>query len=300
MELTFLWGIILFGFGLIAGSFLNVVICRYDPEKFLFDQHNLGGRSHCPHCQKNLSWYELIPLFSFLLQLGRCRNCHKKISWQYPIVELLSGLIFLLPLYFYYYFQIPQQLLLGQSVSWYYWFAIAWVLASLLMLLLSIIDWHLYLIPDEAVIGLGLTGLFLAAWKYHYQSFFNWKISFLENYAAVVSLPTNVFWNHLLAGLIGVAFFGLIFTLTQGRGMGFGDVKLAGALGLLMGWPDIVLAYGFSFVIGSLVGACLLIFGRKKFREPIPFGPYLIIGVFLTIFFGHQVLDWYFRLFGIF
>ena len=81
-----------------AGSFLNVVASRYREDKFLFSKKNLGGRSRCPQCRKQLNWYELIPLISFFIQMGKCRGCRQSISWQYPLVELLSGLIFLIPI----------------------------------------------------------------------------------------------------------------------------------------------------------------------------------------------------------
>ncbi|MDO8429924.1 MAG: prepilin peptidase [bacterium] len=96
-----MFSLILFIFGLTFGSFLNVVSFRYSPEKSLFSFRNLLGRSHCPQCGKTLNWYELVPVFSFLIQKGKCRSCGEKISWQYPLVELASGFIFLLPLYFY-------------------------------------------------------------------------------------------------------------------------------------------------------------------------------------------------------
>ena len=89
-------GIILFFFGAAVGSFINVLATRYDPAAFLFSRRVIGGRSHCPGCGKTLRWFELIPLFSFLVQGGRCRRCKKRLSIQYLIVELLSGLIFVL------------------------------------------------------------------------------------------------------------------------------------------------------------------------------------------------------------
>ena len=167
------------------------------------------------------------------------------------------------------------------------------------MLLLSVIDYRLYLIPDEAVIGIALLGILAAGIKFYYQDLINWQSSFVGNYAMLVALPVNLFWSHVIAGIVGLLFFGLIFTVTKGRGMGFGDVKLAGALGLLLGWPDSVLSFALSFVIGSVGGLLLMFLGRKKFRQPIPFGPYLIAGVFITVFFGFQIVDGYFKLFGI-
>ena len=291
--------IILFIFGLISGSFLNVVASRYREDKFLFNKKNLGGRSRCPQCRKQLNWYELIPLVSFFAQVGKCRGCRQPISWQYPLVELLSGLIFLIPIYFYSYFHISEHLLADHILVWYYWLSVIWVLAGWLMLLLSVIDYRLYFIPDEAVIGIALLGVLAAGLKFYYQDLINWQSSFVGNYAMLVALPVNLFWSHVAAGIIGLLFFGVIFFITKGKGMGFGDVKLAGALGLLLGWPDSILSFALSFMIGSVGGLLLMFLGRKKFRQPIPFGPYLIVGVFVTVFFGFQIVDGYFKLFGL-
>lgn len=295
-EFSFLFFIV----GLLFGSFINVIAVRYRPEKFLFHRITLGGRSHCPHCHKQLRWFELLPLVSYVLQGGRCRTCNAVISWQYPLVELASGFIFLLPTYFYFYFQIDQHILLGDLLVWYYWFSAAWVIAGLLMIILSLIDWRLFLIPDEAVVGIGLAGLLIAALKNYYQDFFYWKSSFLGHYAELVSLSPNPLVSHLAAGAIGLLFFGAIFLATRGRGMGFGDVKLAGALGLLLGWPDSAFAFAFAFIIGAVIGVIQLARRKMQFREPIPFGPYLVAGAFITLFFGFCIVDTYFKLFGIF
>jgi prepilin signal peptidase PulO-like enzyme (type II secretory pathway) len=288
----------LFLLGLAIGSFLNVVICRYQPDKFLFGKL-LGGRSFCPQCRKKLKWYELAPVISFIFQFARCRDCKKPISWQYPLVELLTGSAFLLPVYFYNYFKIPQHILAGDLLVWYYWFAGAWVLASILFIVLAFIDWQTFIIPDETVIGISLLGLLTAALRAYYPEMFSWQISFLGHYAPLFELPFSIFWNNILAGAIGFLFFGGIFLLTMGRGMGFGDVKLAGAIGLLLGWPDAVLVLALSFLIGSVWGLIVAFQKRKLFKQPIPFGPSLVLATYVVVFFGFQIVDWYFKLFGI-
>src|SRR3989344_7108886 len=131
--------VLLFTLGLIIGSFLNVVSFRYSEEKNLFHTDHLGGRSKCQHCYQQLSWYELIPVFSFLLQKGKCWVCYKKLSWQYLLVEVASGFIFLLPLYIYALRPTPYALI--ESA--------VWILAFLVFLLVWSIDFRLYLIPDE-------------------------------------------------------------------------------------------------------------------------------------------------------
>lgn len=291
---------ILFVAGLIIGSFLNVIIARYRGDKFLFDVKNLGGRSRCPKCRKTLAWFELVPAVSFIFLRGRCRHCHQLISWQYPLVELLSGLALILPICFYYYFEVVRHGAVGDLLVWYYWLSGAWVVAALLMIVLAAIDWREYLIPDATVIGIAAMGLLVAALKYYYSDLIGWQSSFVSYYGELLTLPVGIFWQHIISGIIGFAFFGAIFALTKGRGMGFGDVKLAGALGLLLGWPDAPLAFAIAFILASIIGVTLLLTGRKKFRQPIPFGPYLVLGTMLVVFFGFSIVDSYFKLLGIF
>ncbi len=172
-----------------------------------------------------------------------------------------------------------------------------WVLAAVLLILMSVIDYRLYLIPDEIVIGIALLGAALVGLKIYYQNFLGWQWSFLKNYSLLVILPGNIFWQHILAAAICALFFLLIVLFTKGRGMGMGDVKLAGVIGLLMGPTDSFLALGLSFIIGSLIGLSLMALNRKKFKEQIPFGPHIALGVFAVMFFGYQILDFYFHLF---
>lgn len=135
----------LFFLGSAVGSFLNVVAIRYKPGAWLFTKDIFWGRSHCQKCQKNLRWYELVPVLSFLVQMGRCRHCHQLITWQYPAVELLAGLAFVLvPLYL-------------QSVF-------IWIMAILSLLLIALIDYRLSIIPDQlnwflAFLGMAFLGL---------------------------------------------------------------------------------------------------------------------------------------------
>src|SRR3989338_3192403 len=144
----------LFIFGLAIGSFLNVVSLRSQPGQRLLDLRIINGRSHCPHCQKTLRWYELIPLLSFIVQFGKCRHCKKKLSLQYPLVEFLSGLIFVsVPLLLTnFQFSPPAG---GFNLSILQLIIIAvWLLIFILFLLLSVIDFRHYIIPDSINLSL--------------------------------------------------------------------------------------------------------------------------------------------------
>jgi leader peptidase (prepilin peptidase)/N-methyltransferase len=296
MDSMFIFRFVL---GLAIGSFLNVVASRYDPEKNLFNLKNLGGRSHCPACKAQLRWWELVPLLSFALQRGRCRSCRGRISFQYPIVELASGVVLaFLPLAVFSAFNIRFLTLTGSSFFAYYLLASLFVLAGLALVLIAAIDLRRSLIPDELNIVVGALGILIVAAKAYFNFFEGLGGgSFLGHYALIAGFRSNVFVNHGAAAAIGFLLFLSIVLLSRGRGMGMGDVKLAGALGLLLGWPDAMLALIISFIIGAIVSVVFLIVRAKTMKSMIPFGPFMSAAAFVVIFFGRTIVDFYFTLF---
>jgi leader peptidase (prepilin peptidase) / N-methyltransferase len=250
----------LFIFGVAIGSFLNVVALRYDGEHFLLDPKMIGGRSHCPHCKKTLVWYELLPMVSWVVQGGKCRTCKARIGWQYPIVEFLSGLIFVfIPLHY-----LPFTI---------YQLPILWTIAFEILLLIAYIDIRLGIIPDELNVALFI--------------------------AAIFTLTGSTWLNHALAGIGAAIFFGALVAITRGKGMGLGDVKLALPLGLLFGYPNILLVVGFSFVIGALFGLGAIMLGKKTMQSSVPFAPFLVIAAAITFFVGQPLIAWYLKMIGI-
>jgi prepilin signal peptidase PulO-like enzyme (type II secretory pathway) len=283
----------IFLFGVAIGSFLNVVALRYDGEHFLFSEKQLGGRSHCPHCKKTLRWFELVPLVSFLIQGGRCRRCGISIGWRYPAVEMLSGIIFLaVPLHF---SSLASPLgffsasLIGLSAIW--------VLVFELLLLVAYIDIRLGIIPDELNILLFIVGCF-TAW-FSAMVFGVGNVSFFGSYAALFGLQGNIWINHLVGGFFGAAFFGAIVAVTRGKGMGMGDVKLAFPLGVLFGWPDVLIISMMAFVIGGVFGIGVIAFGKKTMKSAVAFGPFLVAASAITFFAGSALSGWYFHMLGL-
>lgn len=279
-------GIFLFILGALFGSFVNVIALRYDPDKFLFSRTTTGGRSHCPNCKTQLRWYELIPFVSFIIQRGKCRTCGARLSLQYFLVELIGGLIFLI---------VPlgvHQPFITQNV----WIALSalWILAFLLLLIAALIDIRLTLIPDEInvlVFILGVVNIFLA------QSLF--QKSFLGPFAMLFGGFGPLWLMHLVGALVGALFFGLLIFVTRGRGMGMGDLKLALALGMLFGWPDVSLIIGLAFIIGSFVALGFMAGHRKSLKSLLPFGPFLVLASFVVFLWGERILNFYFRLFPV-
>jgi leader peptidase (prepilin peptidase)/N-methyltransferase len=270
----------LFILGTIFGSFLNVVILRYKTGETVFGRQ-LGGRSACPRCGKKLLWRELIPIVSFIIQLGKCRNCKRPISWQYPVVEALSGIILA---------TVP--LILGVTP-----YAFIWAVVLLIMLTASFIDARHYVIPDLLTIIIAVLGaiatVMVVFGKTGHESLV--PGTFLGSYAYIFSFTDNLWAAHLVASLIGGAFFSLIILLSRGKAMGWGDAKLAAAIGLLMGWPDAILAIIIAFILGAAVGIVELIADKKGLKDALPFGPFIAIGTAAVFYFGQNILAAYFE-----
>lgn len=235
-------------FGLLLGSFLNVVIYRLPRgESVVFPP------SHCPHCGARLTPLELIPVASYLALRGHCRHCGAPISWRYPLVEILTAGLFLL-LYLRYTFS-PQ----------FFFYA----LLITLLIPITFIDLEHQIIPNTLNL-LGLAGGLLL-------------LLFLR--------PLT--WTQAFFGLVtGSGLLFLIAFISRG-GMGGGDIKLAGVLGLYLGWPMLLLALFLAFVSGALVSLFLLATRIKGRRDFIPFGPFLALGAILTILAGPELVSWY-------
>ncbi|HQB27276.1 MAG TPA: prepilin peptidase [Candidatus Paceibacterota bacterium] len=252
-------------FGLIVGSFLNVIVLRlHSGESVVF------GRSRCLSCSKKLNWPELIPVLSFLVQRGHCRGCHSRISWQYPLVELLTGVLF---------------------VSVYLrWAADGWLTLLFYLIIVSLFiattvyDLRHKIIPDLFVSLLVVLALLrplffsLASYDFH---------SLISDYQTVI-------WGGLTAG--GVFF--LLWLLSRGRWLGFGDVKLALAIGFLLGPVQVFSALVLAVWFGAIVGLVLIIltktglFGFRKYftiKSELPFAPFIILGVLLNLLFQVNV-----------
>ena len=235
--------------GLFAGSFLNVLADRLPKGK-----SPIKGRSHCDKCRKTLKWFDLIPLLSFISLKGKCRYCFTPLSFYYPIVELATGVIFALTFYF---FGIMNHELRIMDLFYY-----LFLVSSLIVIFFA--DLRYGIIPDKVVFS-AITIIFL-------YLFIN---------------PSSLIINHLFSAVGASLFFLLLFLITKGKGMGFGDVKFAFLMGLILGFPNIIVGLYVAFLTGAIIG-CILILWRKKrvFGTAIPFGPFLVIGTLVSIFLG--------------
>ena len=278
------WGLFLslFFLGAAIGSFLNVLASRYS-EKAGFKKA-FHGRSRCDKCRRILHWYEQIPIFSFIALRGKCRSCGKSIPVSYTLVEVIAGLLAVF---------VPLQI--GFTP-----FALIWVVVFWLLLLLSLIDLRLKIIPDLLIILVGLMGAAGLAYRYSTGLVGSYIATagadLLGPYSMVIKLGSSPLVNHFVAVAAGLILFGGIYLLTRGKAMGLGDVKLAGTLGFLIMWPDIILVLIIPFLIGTLIGLPMMWVKKMNLKSSIPFGPFIAVGVLLTFFFGYDIVNAYFGL----
>ncbi len=271
--MTTLFSIIIFILGTSVGSFLNCIIYRLPKEKSF-----LKGRSYCPRCSHKLAWYDLIPILSFLIQRGKCRYCNKRISLQYPLVELITGVLFVLIFNFSFQdsFQQGKQLLDFSFHNLTYFIYLLIISSFLVIIFVS--DLKRFIIPDKIIYPACLSALIFNS----YSGFIQGKFDILK--------------QSLLSAVLTSFLFFLLFLFSRGKWLGFGDVKLVFFMGLFLGYPEILAALFFSFFIGGIIGLGLMIFGKAGLKTEIPFGPFLIIGTLIGLFEGQHFINWYISL----
>lgn len=248
-----------FIFGLLIGSFINCLAWRLHKDETIL------GRSYCPHCRNEIRWFDNIPLLSFLLLKGKCRDCHKDISWQYPLTELIIGLLF------------------AASFSAFYnasLFLFLKILISISALaLVFIFDLRWYLIPVSVLV---YVGSFLAIF-----GFFSYPYG-LGSYIFAL----------IISAIASSLFFLLQYLLTRGKGIGEGDIWLGAFLGVIfVNLTELAVAILSAYFIGSFVGLILISLKKKELSSKLPLGVFLALGALISIFFGNEIVQWYQGLF---
>jgi leader peptidase (prepilin peptidase)/N-methyltransferase len=258
---------ILFIFGAVVGSFLNVLIDRLPAGK-----NPWIGRSHCDHCKHVLHAADLFPIASYVLLSGKCRYCRKKISSQNPLIEIISGTLFVITFWFSLHHGALSSDLNHVLITTGLLFSI-----FATFLVIFVVDLKHRIIPDEMTILAGFLSLVYVLFNSN------------GNYSMIL--------NAVIGGLISGIFFAALYLVTRGRGIGFGDVKLAPVLGLFLGFPLVVVGLYITFLTGGVI-ACILLLGRKKkWGQKIAFGPFLIWGTVVAYFCGQSIINWYLSLF---
>ncbi|MGE6514529.1 prepilin peptidase [Lysinibacillus sphaericus] len=246
MEMAYT--VTVFIFGLVLGSFFNVVGLRVPVKESI-----VSPPSHCPNCKRQLKALDLVPVLSYVCLGGKCRSCGQKISWIYPLMELITGLLF-------------------AFAYWRLGFSVEFVVAILFMALLVILvvsDITYMLIPNKVLV------FFLP----------------LLIIGRVVS-PLTPWWDSIVGAVVGFGILYLIAVLSRG-GMGGGDIKLFFLIGLVLGTLETLLTLFLAATIGMIVGIVVLRLRKQGRKTPIPFGPSIALAAVLVYFFGDVMIDWY-------
>lgn len=294
MDIGLFYYLLIFIGGTFIGSFLNLVSDRIiNGEPILF------GRSHCDFCKKPLKPKNLVPIFSFLVQKGKCAFCGKKLSTFYLVSEILTGLALALAAYY-------SGILNGFSFR-EFWDFLLLSLVFCFYLIIFLSDLKYYLIPDLVVyMGIATTVIFVVG---------GYAMDLYSYYQRLSSDPVGKylikvgFWNNELryflqslgmtfASALAIAlFFLLLVWITKERGMGAGDIKLGFFIGIFNGFPGNFIAIFLGFIFGALLSLFLIIFKRKTLKDSVPFGPFLIAGSIVSLLCSSSILNWYIHLF---
>ncbi|KKT20609.1 MAG: Type 4 prepilin-like protein leader peptide-processing enzyme [Parcubacteria group bacterium GW2011_GWB1_43_8] len=270
MGVDFFAGIIIFLFGAVVGSFLNVVILRLNTGQSI-----VSGRSKCFSCAKKLKWYELLPIASFIFLRGKCSACKTKISWQYPITEIITGLLFLLIFNF-------QWPIFNEFSFYFIIYTFHLFVVFSILIIIAVYDYRHQIIPN------------LFVWIFNILAFLNlfvWDL--IRNSDLEIR---NFDYSSLLSGFILFSFFALLWGVSRGRWMGFGDAKLALGIGWLLGITKGITAITLAFWIGAVVGVLLIYLNKNKYglKSSIAFGPFMILGTAVSFFWGEKIIGFLF------
>ncbi|MHC2994420.1 MAG: prepilin peptidase [Candidatus Atribacteria bacterium] len=245
--------ILIFILGLIVGSFSNVCIYRIPINESI-----IYPASHCPKCRSSIKPIDNIPLLSYILLKGRCRNCGSRIPIQYPVVEFLTGIIYIL-----------MFLIYGLTLQ-----SLIYIILASAVIIIAFIDLNEQIVPDIISLpGIG-AGLIL--------SFFVPYISFINSVLGVLVGGGII----LIIGLVGSVIF-------KKEAIGGGDVKLAAMIGAFLGWRYIIISLFLGFFLGALAGILLVLSKIKSREDMIPFGPFIALGSIITILWGEKIISWY-------
>ncbi|MCZ8536171.1 prepilin peptidase [Paenisporosarcina quisquiliarum] len=249
--MVILYTTLFFIYGLIFGSFFNVVGLRVPKNESI-----VSPPSHCTICDRRLTIKDLVPIFSYVFLKGKCRGCGTKISWIYPVMELLTGILFAFAFY-----------KLGFSME-----LVVAILFISMLVIITVSDFAYMLIPDKVLLFFGVV-LIVAR--------------FLS--------PLEPWWDSLIGAAGGFGILLLIAVLSKG-GMGGGDIKLFAVIGLVLGMLPTLLTLFLAAFIGAIVGVIHLRRSKQGRKTPVPFGPSIALAAIVVYFYGQEILDWYMNL----
>ncbi|HPM08591.1 MAG TPA: prepilin peptidase [Candidatus Pacearchaeota archaeon] len=258
--------------GAIIGSFLNCIIYRLE-----IDESFTKGRSYCPKCKHVLGFFDLVPILSFVSLKGKCRYCKENISWQYPIVEFFTAMIFVL----------NYMNFFNNSILF-----IFSCIISAFLIVTFVYDLKHCLVPVDFVYwGIGLTFIF------HLINFYFVFSQANPNNIGIAYGFWLYIWPYLLGALVPFLFFLFLHLISKGQWMGLGDSKIGFLLGLILGYPNVLISLLLAVFLGAIMGLILIFSKQKGLKSEMPFGPFLIFGFYLMFFFGEIFIEIYHNLF---
>lgn len=272
--MTVFIALLIFLFGTALGSFLSVLIYRIHAKK----SGIIFSKSICPECKKKLKWRHLVPIFSWIFLRGKCAYCGKRISIHYFILELATGLLFMAA-FLKWNFLISSASLVdpevfSYSIDWnIFEIFIFYVIEFTFLVGIFFYDLKYKIIPDRLsvpAIGVGIAG------------------------ALIFGFPTV--FSMFIGATAFFVFFLLQFLISKGTWIGGGDLRMGILIGVLLGWKLGIASLIIAYVVGAIISVGLLIKGKANRKTALPFGPFLIIGILTCIFYGQELIDWYFNL----
>jgi len=270
--MTIIIDLMIFIIGASIGSFLNVLIDRLPQEE------SINGRSHCDYCGKKIKWFDLTPIFSYFFLGGKTRCCHKKLSFQYPMIEMITGIAFLLIFIFHFSFFNEFSTINFSNLIIYFG-----IISCLIVIFISDLKYHL--ISDYILLALFIFSLML-------------KIVIPAQAGIhVLWIPDQV-GDDILSSLIVAFPIWLIYFISKERAMGLGDVYLSAVMGFLLGWKAGFLALYIAFITGAIFGLTLILIKNKKLKSKVAFGPFLVIGTVIMLMWGDKILEVVKKIYG--
>jgi leader peptidase (prepilin peptidase)/N-methyltransferase len=257
--------------GVVIGSFLNVCIDRLPQNKSL-----LSPPSHCDACGRRLAALDLVPLLSYLWLRGRCRYCGAHIPRRVPLVELLTGTLFFLAFWYY-----GLSARFGISAFW-----------CCVFIVIIFIDWEHKLILNKVTYPAAALALVILAIDSATSA------ALIPEGLAFLPLDKPIILSGVIGGAVGLGFFLLVFLINP-RGMGMGDIKLAGLIGLVTGWPLVIEGLLIGILVGGLAAIAMLLLRLKGRKDALPYGSFLAIGPIITLLWGASIFHWYQNLFSV-
>lgn len=229
------------------------------------------GRSMCVHCKHELAWYDLVPVFSWLMLGGTCRYCKKTISWQYPVVELFVAVLAMSSLLYW-------PFALNSGLEWLVF--VVWVIGLVPLVALVIYDLRWMIMPTSLIYAFDVLAVI---------------------FVTLLAISTKS-WDVTLSAVIGTivigGFFWIMYQISNGKWIGGGDVRYGFAMGAVLGWQKALFGLALASYLGTALVLVLLILGKYRKKMRIPFGPFLITATYLSMLFGQQAIDWYKSLTG--